>query len=157
MYSDVNPLKQPRNILFVLLLFWNQTIYYSLIYCFFHTDIDVPHQDAQMKFPWASAWELNSSPAFPELHYHLFSLANVPEEVVIMIPVRQLLCFLQTCLFIVITDQLLHSCVNSKLDDKVGPKSWYTVYLCTGHTTSLTSYFLLAQGSVSSQVLEFCD
>lgn len=59
----------------------------------------------------------------PKLHYHLFSLANVPEEVVIMIPVRQLLCFLQTCLFIVITDQLLHSCVNSKLDDKVGPKS----------------------------------
>lgn len=93
----------------------------------------------------------------PKLHYHLFSLANVLEEVIVMIPVRKLFYFFQTCLFIVITDQLLHSCVNSKLDDKVGPKSWYTVYLCTGHTTSLTSYFLLAQGSVSSQVLEFCD
>ncbi len=55
----------------------------------------------------------------PKVHNQLLSLADVQGEVVVLTPAGQVLYLLQVNLFIVICDQVHHSCVVRKLGDGV--------------------------------------
>ncbi len=69
----------------------------------------------------------------PKVHYQLFRLADIQEEVVVLTPAGQALYLFQIGFFIVICDQAHHSCVVSKLNDGVGIKCGDTV-VCTRST-----------------------
>ncbi len=72
-------------------------------------------------------WGLISC-VFPKsISYQLLGLADIQKEVVVLTLTGQALYFLQVVLFIVIRDQVHHSCVVSKLDNGVCVERGYTV------------------------------
>jgi hypothetical protein len=59
-------------------------------------------------------------PPFPEVHNHLFCLAHIEGEVVVLAPHCQVSDLLPIRCLIVVGDQAYHHCVVSKLNDGVG-------------------------------------